>query len=909
MRLGVYEITAQIGVGGMGEVYRATDTSLKRAVAIKVLPESVARDAERVARFQREAEVLASLNHSNIAAIYGLERSGGTSALIMELVEGPTLADRIAQGPIPVDDTLPIAKQIAEALEAAHEQGIIHRDLKPANIKVRQDGTVKILDFGLAKAMEPTDTMSPGVSMSPTITTPAMTQVGMILGTAAYMSPEQARGKRVDKRTDIWAFGCVLFEMLTGKRAFDGDEVTDVLAFIITKEPAWDTLPAVTSAPLRKLLRRCLEKDRKRRLADIADARFELEEAPTGPAAADPGAIPHSRPSRGRLLLPWLISAGAIAALVALWPSSRSSLPVATTRLLSDIGTDAALVNDQGAALALSPDGRVLTFVAQPAAGSAQLYVRRLEQLNATPLAGTAGARHPFFSPDGQWIAFFADGKLKKIPVGGGTAVTLCDVPQGGRGGSWSPDGSIIFAPSPRGDSPLRRVAEAGGISAAVTASVKGELVQRYPQVLPGGRAVLYQVTVRPADYETARVVVQPLPTGERRVLRDGGYFPRYLASGHLLYMQEGTLFVQPFDVDRLQVTGDPVPLIEGIQISNERGSAQYAVSDAGTFAYLPDERPQSSSAPLLWMDRSGRTTTMRPTASEWSNPRFSPDGRRLALDITTNGNTDVWIYEWERDQMLRLTNDPAEERRPVWTPDGSRIVFASRRAGDTASELYWQPADGSTRAEPLLEGTVSRVPGSWHQNGKVLAFTEVGPGAPENLMTVTIDGDERTGWKVGTPQPFLAAGGRQFEPMFSPDGRWIAYHTDISGPLEVYVRSFPHSGRQWVVSTTGGQDPVWSRTSQELFYRRRATSAADTGGELYAVSYRVEGQSLVFERPRLVGDIQSGTRSTQRNFDAHPDGQRFAVAPVEPAPSATAQRNVVVVFNFFDQVKRLVRR
>jgi serine/threonine-protein kinase len=606
----------------------------------------------------------------------------------------------------------------------------------------------------------------------------------------------------------------------------------------------------------------------------------------------------------------WLgvIAALAVAATAAFLPNWQSRPSGVTTRLLSDIGTNASLVIDQGAAIALSSDGRVLAFVAQPTDGPSQLYVRRLDQLNARALAGTSDARHPFLSPDGEWVAFFADGKLKKVPVGGGEVQTLCDVPQG-RGGSWSPDGTIIFAPSARGPSRLQRVSASGGVPEPVTESVEGELVQRFPQILPGGRAVLYQVTVRPADYETAKVIVQPLPAGERRVLRDGGYFPRYLLSGHLLYVHKDTLFAQPFDLDRLEVSGDAVPIMQGMQIALEGGSALYAASDAGTFVYLPDRVAPSSSGPVLWMDRAGRTTTMSATAREWNNPRFSPDGRRLALDITTNGNTDVWIYDWERDQMLRLTSDPAEERRPVWTPDGSRIVFASRRADSAASNLYWMRSDGSTRPEPLLEGTVLRVPGSWNRDGRVLAFTETGPGAPENLMTVRIDGDERSGWKVGMPQPFLTSGGRQFEPMFSPDGRWIAYHSDVGGPLDVYVRSFPDSGRQWAVSTNGGQDPVWSRTSPELFYRRPSRDSEDSGGELFAVSYRVEGESLVFGRPRLIGKTQRGTRATQRNFDVHPDGRRFAVAPVEPASSETAQRNVVVILNFFDEVRRLVGR
>ena len=902
-KLAHYEITSRLGSGGMGDVYQASDSKLGRSVAIKLLPEAFSHDKDWAARFEREARVLASLNHPHIAAIYGIEEANQRKFLVMELVPGQTLAERIKRGPLPIDEALLIAKQIAEALEAAHDKGIIHRDLKPANIKVRDDDTVKVLDFGLAKSIELTGASS-SASQSPTISTPAMSQAGIIMGTAAYMSPEQAKGKPVDKRSDVWAFACVLYEMLTGRRAFEGEDVSDTIAAVLRGEPDWAALPADIPPHVRAVIRRGLEKDRKARIPDLSVARFMMDDA--GVAAP---AIPHARPSRSRLLLPWLITAAAVMALIALLPAWRSRPSLPTTRLLIDIGAEASIVIDQGATFALSADGRVLTFVAQPAAGPAQLYVRRLEQLNATPLPGTSGARYPFFSPDGEWIAFFADGMLKKIPVGGGAVKPLCAVPSG-RGGSWSPDGTIIFAPAARGASPLQRVNAAGGVSEPVTQSVQGELVQRFPQVLPGGRAVLYHVTVRPADYETAKVVVQPLPSGERRVLRDGGYFPRYLPSGHLLYIHGGTLFAQLFDVDRLQVSGNPVPIMDNIQIANE-GSALYAVSESGTLAYLPDRIPQSSSAPLLWMDRAGRTTTLRTTATQWANPRFSPDGRRLAMDITANGNTDIWVYDLERDQMLKLTSDPAEERRPVWTPDGSRIVFASRRPGGDSFELYWQRADASGKAERLLEGSVSRVPGSWDPKGKkILAFTETGPGAAENLMTVTIDGDERTGWKVGTPQPFLTTPGfRKFQPMFSPDGRWIAYHSDMAGTTEVFVRSFPDSGRQYTVSTTGGQNPVWSLKSQELFYTRRSSSSEDVGGELYAVSYRVEGESLVFDRPRVIGKMQSGQRLAQHNYDGHPDGKRFVVAPVEPAPSATAQRSIVFVFNFLDEIRRLVPR
>jgi Tol biopolymer transport system component len=909
-RLGVYEVGALIGSGGMGEVYRARDTRLQRDVALKILPDAFAADPDRLARFEREARTLAVLNHPHIAQIHGFEHADGIHALVMELVEGEDLSQRTGRGRIPLDEALPIAGQIADALEAAHAAGVVHRDLKPANIKVRPDGTVKVLDFGLAKAFDAraTEAGSASVSLSPTLT--AATGVGVILGTAAYMSPEQARGKHVDKRADIWAFGCVLFEMLTGKRAFDGDDVTDVLAFIITKEPDWGALSPGTPAPLQKLLRRCLEKDRKRRLADIADARFELEEAAHPPAATVAAPVSVAR-SRVFVWLPWLVSAAALVTLVLVgwrWYSAPLSAPV---RVVSDIGADASLVIDQGAAFALSPNGQLLAFVAQAAGAPAQLFVRRLDQLSATPLAGTVDARNPFFSPDGQWIGFFADGKLKKISVSGGAAVTLCDAPRG-RGGSWSSDGTIVFTPESTGRTALRRVSDTGGVSQQIGEAVDSELVQRYPQVLPGGRAVLYAVNVTAGNNETARVVVQPLPEGPRRVLREGAYYPRYAASGHLLFVHEGTLFAQAFDVERLELAGEPIPILEGIATSGLIGGAQIAVSESGTFAYLPGNRVQGvgGSAPILWLDRVGGTTPLRPQPSEWSNPRFSPDGRRLALDINVNGNIDVWTYDWERDALELLTRDPRVDRRPVWTPDGSRIVFASTAGGAGTAMMYWRRADGTGEPTRLLDTDLASEPSSWHPNGKVLAFTQYGRDTFEDLMTVTVEGDERTGWDVGTPQVFLKTPVREMEPMFSPDGRWIAYYSQESGRNEVYVRSFPDGGNRVLVSTAGGVDPAWSRASQELFYwSGLGLTGTAQGGELYAASYRVDQGTLLFDRPRAIPNARIGPRPRQRDFDVHPDGKRFAVGPVAPAPPATAQRSVVLVFNFFEELKRMAPR
>ncbi len=568
-RLGPYEVVALIGAGGMGEVYRARDTKLNRDVAIKVLLPSVAGDPDRLARFSREAQVLASLNHPNIAHIHGLEESGGVTALILELVEGEDLAQRIARGPIPLDEALPIARQIAEALEAAHDHGIIHRDLKPANIKLRADGTVKVLDFGLAKAIDPAGSSSVQAMNSPTLSIHA-TQTGIILGTAAYMSPEQAAGKAVDKRSDLWAFGVVVMEMLTGRQVFKGETVSHVLAAVLKDEPDWTALPLQTPASVRTLLRRCLEKDRKRRIADAADVRLEIDDAPLA-ASGDGMRVGVPVPQAAwRLALPWAVVgalAAGLATVLVLWAPWRKTMPPpAPLRLSAELGADVSLTFGLGDAMSLSPDGAVIAFVGQKGAGDPQLYVRQLTQLQATALSGTDEAHSPFFSPDGQWIAFFADGKLKKIAVTGGSVVTLCDAPNG-RGGAWGEDGTIVFLPNTAGS--LMRVSSAGGMPEPLTSLAEGEFTQRWPQVLPGGKAVLFSGGgVAAGAWDDASLVVQALPTGARTLVQRGGYHGRYLPSGlgsperagreggHLVYLHDGTLFAAPFDLDRLAVTG-----------------------------------------------------------------------------------------------------------------------------------------------------------------------------------------------------------------------------------------------------------------------------------------------------------------------------------------------------------------
>ena len=908
--LGPYEIVAPLGAGGMGEVYRARDTNLNRDVAIKVLLPAVANDPDRLARFSREAQVLASLNHTNIAHIYGLEDAEGVKALVLELVEGEDLAQRVARGPIPIEEALPIARQIAEALEAAHEQAIIHRDLKPANIKVRADGTVKVLDFGLAKAMEPAGGSSANAMNSPTLSMHA-TQAGVILGTAAYMSPEQARGKAVDRRTDIWAFGCVLFELLTGARAFPGDDVTDTMVSVVSKDPNWDALPSTIPPGIRMLLRRSLEKDSKRRLDSAAAIRIEIDDALTTSFVAERSSarsLAHSRSVGGMSAAQWTVVAGVlmVGLLLIFKPTlpSRNASTSAPLRLSADLGVDAKLSwNNSGAAAILSPDGALLAFIAQKAGERPQLFVRRLDQLQAAPRHGTDDATSPFFSPDSQWIAFFADGKMKKVPVSGGAVVPVCDAPAG-RGGAWAEDGTIFFSPAIGVAVPLMRVSSTGGTPEHATTLDQGEVTHRFPQVLPGGNALLYMAHNSTGTYESANLVVQRLPSGTRKVVVRGGYYGRYLPSGHLIYMHEGTLFAVPFDIDQLQVTGPAVPVIEGVT-SGPGAGAQYDVSGNGTLVYVPGQNLDGN-APIDWASREGKTVPLRSTRTNWSNIAFAPDGRRLAMDIFEGGFGDIWVYEWARDAPTRLTFDPSDDQKPVWTPDSRRIAFASKRGNGATSNLYWQRADGTGEVQRLTEGMNAQFPSSWHPSGKFLAFHEQNPRTGWDLMILPMDGSEATGWKPGKATVFLNTPFVEYEPMFSPDGRWLAYQSNESGRQEIYVRPFPGPGSKWQVSTGGGTGgttvPTWSRTRRELFYNN-----ADR--QIMVVPYVVHGDSFQPEKPRLLSPAHFTARlrnTPYRSFDLHPDGERFALGNDQDAPPEGNQGKVVFIFNFFDELRRI---
>jgi serine/threonine protein kinase/Tol biopolymer transport system component len=899
-RLGPYQIEARIGAGGMGEVYQARDTKLRRDVAIKVLPEAFAHDVDRLSRFQHEAKMLASLNHPNIATIHGLEQSGDTSYLVMELVSGETLAERVNAGALKIGEALKLGGQIAEALEAAHEKGVIHRDLKPANVKVTPEGRVKVLDFGLAKAFGCDGGRD--LSNAPKLTTMG-TEEGRIVGTPAYMSPEQARGKGVDKRTDLWAFGCVFYELLTGKRAFRGETVSDTIVAVLEREPDWQALPPATPAKIRDLLRRCMQKDVNKRSRDAGDVRIEIEEALAAPPSVGaPTASPATRGWREQLTQAGLAVFVLTTIALAIGFALRAPKPPQPMRLSAEIGANATLYTGDfgGPSAILSPDGTLLALLASGADQKRRIYVRALDQLQATALSGTENATHPFFSPDGQWLGFFADGKLKKISAQGGAAVTLCDAPNG-RGGSWGDDGTIVFTPDLQ--VALSKVSSAGGTPQPLTTLDKqaGEITQRWPQVLPGGKAVLFTSNATAgagAGFEDADIVVYSMASGQRKTLQRGGFFARYLPSGHVAYMHESSLFVVPFDLKRLEVTGQPVPILEGVANAPADGGAQFSFSDTGNLVYVAGGGG-GQNVSIYWMDREGKFIPFRETPGSYYNPAFSPDGKRLALDIFDGKRRDIWVNEWERDTLTRLTFAGERNTNPVWTPDGQRIVYSSQEKGGTYN-LWWIRADGGGNAQRLAESKGSQYAGSWRPDGKVLAFTQSNPGTILDIMTLPIEGNEKSGWKPGEPKPFLNSPFIEQAPAFSPDGRWLAYHSTESGIYEVYVRPFPGPGGKWQISTGGGTLPKWSSNGKELFYRT-------PDSKIMVITYTASGDSFHAEKPHLWSPGQFTNQGATYNFDLHPDGKRFAVLKAPGTEQTAAVNKVSFVFNFFDELRSKV--
>ena len=887
-RLGPYEILAPLGAGGMGEVYRASDSRLKREVAVKVLPEVFAADGQRMARFQREAQVLASLNHANIASIYGLEESSGIRALVMELVEGPTLAERVAQGPIALEEALPIAKQIAEALEYAHEHGIIHRDLKPANIKLTQDGQVKVLDFGLAKALEG-DASAEDISKSPTISM-AATRAGVILGTAAYMSPEQAKGKSVDRRTDIWAFGAVLYEMLTGKPVFTGETASEVLAAVILKEPRFDALPAHVPPRIRQLLERCLRKDPKVRLRDVGDARIVLEEILSG--AADPsapsGISPETDFERGRSwrssIAAWTVAAVlAVAVLVLSWHGWHSPPPAVRQVVRFELipPLEANLAISYYPEMVFSPAGDRL-LVAGGNGDSSRVYVRSLDQTESKPLSGTEGADRPFVSPDGKWVAFTAGGKLKKVSVEGGPPLELTSADWGG--GCWLPDGAIVFTQSY--NSGLWKLPAGGGPPTKLTQpdKSKAELGDWWPQLLPDGKTLLFTAMSTPVD--RARIDVQSLETGKRKTVLEGAVYARYVNTGHVLFVRGETILAVPFDVDRLEVTGPAVPVVEDVAYYPQNGSAQFAVSESGILAYVKASAVQSESH-LVAVDRTGNAKQIASKLHQLFTPRLSPDGQRLAVPAREGGSPpDIWLLDLARGTWTRLTFGPATNRSPIWTPDGKHIVYFSERP---VFDLYWKPSDGSGSEELLVTSQEDKHPSSISPDGKTVLLSVSNPKNGEDLWLLSLEGKrEMKPWRQ-TPFNEEAA-------VFSPDGRWMAYQSDESGKFEVYLQAFDGGGR-WLVSSEGGIEPMWARNGRELFFRN--------GRKLMSVAVQSNGTTPSLGNPVLLfeGDFLFNDNYGS-GYDVSPDGRQFYF--IQTGKSSGNSVRINVVLNWTEELRRL---
>ncbi len=859
-KLGQYNVLSLLGKGGMGEVYRALDTQLKREVALKVLPAAFSADPERLARFQREAELLASLDHPNIGHIYGMVQAERNWALVLALIEGPTLADRIAQGPVPADEAIALSKQIIDALEYAHERGVIHRDLKPANIKVTPDGVVKVLDFGLAKALDQrAGSTSLDPENSPTLTMGA-TQAGVIMGTAAYMSPEQAVGKPADRRSDIFSFGVVLYEMLTGQRSFRGESMGDTLAAVVKDAPDWSALPSATPSHLRTLLQRMLAKDRKQRLQVIGEARLILE-------AGEPAAAPVRSESGAPRKFLW---STVIVAAVALFAAAGVSYVHfrETASVLPPGRFNVALPSNLGF-LELSPDGGTLSFVSSEG-GQPRIWVRPLDVLEARQIPGTEGASFPFWSPDGENLGFFADGKLKKIAVAGGPAQTLCDAPTA-RGGTWNREGVIVFAPNIEGS--LFRVSADGGTPAQLTK------FGRYPEFILGGKRFLFEggsgqaettgifagsldgsspVRILPDD---SRALYTPLPAGE--------------AAGHLLFRREGTLMALPFDAEKLSTTGSAIPLAENVPEAGTNGYGGFAASGNGVLLYRSGA--QTSNVKLAWLDRSGKRLDVKGEARDYVSLALSPDGKRAATIIsagTLAGAGDVWLQDLERGVATKFTFR-AGMRFPVWSPDGKFIVFTD---APNIGGLYRKPSDGGGVEELLLpKGGNNTVPTEVSPDGKWLVYSHTEGKTKDDLLLLPLTGERKP--VVYVDSPFTELHGQ-----FSPDGKWMAYTSDESGRNEVYVQPIPATGAKRQVSTNGGARPRWRRDGKELFY-------ISAESKLMAVPAKLGPSGYDFAAPQQLFDKVLALVGNAREFGYQPaaDGQRFLMLLPEEGAASTA--------------------
>jgi Tol biopolymer transport system component len=928
-QIGVYRIEAPLGSGGMGVVYRALDTKLDRLVALKVLPEQFSQDEERVKRFEREAKMLAALNHPNIAMIHGMEESGGTVYLLMEFVPGENLARKLSSGQVDMDEGLRYGAQIAAALESAHERGIIHRDLKPANVNITPEGRVKLLDFGLARSFE--RTASEG-SDAETITE-EMTRSGKVLGTAAYMSPEQARGKELDKRTDIWSFGCVLYEVLARRKAFRGQTSSEYITAILSQEPDWEALPASTPENVQGILVRCLEKDPMRRLRDIGEARIELENAVTGAATARTGTgrrLTAARTARRGGLGPWaaLALGMLICAIGFVIYLKRSNPPAPLARFGIELGAGESIPPTHSSQVAFSPDGRFVAYgatklpesaspmAAMPAAqagtmaspggmgsmpmgqssgtgmgkgppmpsmpsapmpsmGSSsmpamssmmgsQIYIRPIDQQAAWPIEGGVGDA-PFFSPDSKWLGFWdaSTRSLRKVALSGGAPVKICDAVSGVSGAAWGPDGTIVFAWFD-----LFRVPAAGGPPKVLLKvdEKAGERFYRHPSFLPGGKAILFTISNEDTEsYDNGRIAVLSLETGEKKIVLEGGSSARYSPSGHLVYARGGKLLAAPFNLRKLQVTGPPVPVLDGVFMSSDTGMAAFSISTDGSLVYAVGGVEGGQRVPV-WVDRKGGSSPLPLPLRSYLHPRLSPDERQLAIEVEGPAH-DFYDYDFSRGVLTKLSFDGASHW-PMWTPKGDRITFRSWKTGTMT--MWWMPADRSSPPELLTNIGSMQSPESWSPDGKNLAFTQMDePQNGSDVYVLPMEGDRR-------PRAVLKSRFVEGSPKFSPDGKWLSYSSDESGRAEVYAMAYPGPGPTVQISTSGGTDPVWRPKGGEIYYRN--------GDQMMAVTI-TDSSKLAVSKPAVLwqGHYLAGVGSscgmsgpTSANYDVSADGQRF---------------------------------
>jgi serine/threonine-protein kinase len=862
------------------------------------LPQGIAAEPESLARFEREAKLLAALDHPNIAAVYGLHEAEGQRFIAMEFVPGEDLAQRLARGPLPAEDALDIGRQVAAALEAAHDQGVIHRDLKPANITCTPEGKVKVLDLGLAKALvAEASGDSPSLSLSPTLTS-AGTIAGTLLGTAAYMSPEQAKGRTVDRRADIWAFGVVLHEMLTGRKMFEAETISETLAAVLRDEVKIDALPAGVPASVATLLGRCLDRNPRTRLRDIGEARIALStealSAAESPAAGESGvaaaAVASSPVSR---FLPWVLMAlAAVVAAFALWRASSGPVDVAgeLITLVAPIAADLQMPLVENGLLALSPDGKTLALVLANDQKKRMLYVRRLDRDELVEIPGTENALTPFFSPDGAWIAFFADDQLKKVSTGGGTPMPLCDARGGNRGGAWGTDDVITF--SPHFTEPLMRVSGTGGEPMPFTSidSVNGERTHRWPDAVAGEDLVLFTVGTidSPAGYDEARIDAIRPSTGERRTVLERASMAKYVPTGHLLFGRGGFLFAVPFDAGSLETRGNPVPVVENVMGNSASGVVHADVARNGVLAFVSGTRISAHSR-LVWRTRDGAKDPLGVPTANYLQPSLSPDRKRIAITIRSEDSIDdIWTHQIGQDTLTRWTFE-GQSRAPLWSPDGRRIAFASAR-GNALTSVYVKAADGSGPAEKLygpeqlqIEGAANLRPRSWTDGEHLIVQY-----ADENSQNIGSFSEN------GEPRLLVSTPATEVQPQLSPNGRWLAYISNETGDRRVFVRAFPGPGGKWQVSNTSGGWPIWSPDGTELFYRWQTN--------LYSVPVDESSGSFESGRPEIVFDDLDLVESY--DYDVF-DANRFLL--VEIVGSGTGPAGVTVVVNWFDELERLV--